>query len=55
MNAYRNRKVKLNEKIDIYTKFEKELTQEQLFEKKKLENSRKLINKKLRELTKEIK
>ena len=55
INAYKNRKIKINEKIDIYKYAEKELTAEQKFNMKKLENSRKLINEKLRELTKEIK
>ena len=54
-NAYKNRKVKINEKIAVYKAAQEQLTQEQKFELKKLENSRRLINKKLRELTKEIK
>ena len=48
--ACKNRKVKINEKINIYKYAEKELTAEQKFNMKKLENSRKLINIKLKEL-----
>ena len=55
INAYKNRNVKINEKIDIYKYAEKELTAEQKFNMKKLENSRKLINVKLKELTNSIK
>ena len=46
-NAYKNRKVKINEKIAIYKAAQEQLTQEQKFELKKLENSKRLINKKL--------
>ena len=49
-NAYKNRKVKINEKIAIYKAAQKQLTQEQKFELKKLENSKRLINKKLTNL-----
>ena len=49
-NAYKNRKVKINEKIAIYKAAQEQLTQEQKFELKKLENSRRLINKKLTNL-----
>ena len=40
----------LNEKIAIYKAAQDKLTQEQKFELKKLENSRRLINKKLTNL-----
>ena len=50
INVYKNRKVKINEKIAIYKAAQKQLTQEQKFELKKLENSRRLINKKLTNL-----
>lgn len=50
INVYKNRKVKINEKIAIYKAAQKQLTQEQKFELKKLENSKRLINKKLTNL-----
>ena len=49
-NTFKNRKVKINEKIAVYKTAQEQLTQEQKFELKKLENSRRLINKKLTNL-----
>ena len=50
IKAYKNKKVKINEKIAVYKAAQEQLTQEQRFELKKLENSRRLINKKLTNL-----
>ena len=56
LNYYRNNKAKLKDKIRVYEAANKEqLTIEQKNELKKMQYRQKLINKKIRELTKEIK
>jgi len=56
LNYYRNNKAKIKDKLRVYEAVNKEqLTVEQKNELKKMQYRQKLINKKIRELTKEVK